>query len=362
MTIPEFKGYFPSVDNMNKEQKDFYQLVKKSLSQCEYIDINGNIGYIFVYIYSLVAKWNRNGFEHLSTFLIQLSELYKHEPKLSNYCLHWAHDCLLGLKRYDEFMDITEPMQAYGTNTHYSNLRINIANFLGHEANHIDVLLMAGGRKTKFIENNEVIYKEKIKEVFYNYSVNHGGWFSIFNLSHATKNSYQHTLFNGVPLLNKPALAFKLHAFYAAYDKITVIKQLSKDAENLARVELGIPKIGEGWVSEIVLFKKLKDEFSSSLVIQHGQPNWLGRQHYDVWFPHWKIAVEYHGKQHFEPVDFFGGEDAYQKTIERDQRKINLSKRHSVKLFVVTESDDISVLINKIRQHIQSNKINAPKI
>lgn len=123
-----------------------------------------------------------------------------------------------------------------------------------------------------------------------------------------------------------------------------------------------MPKVGEGWISETELFRKLQREFSASLVIQHGQPSWLGRQHYDIWFPHWKIAVEYHGKQHFEPIEFFGGVEAFRKTVERDQRKINLSKRHGVKLFVVSEHDDVVELVHKIQLYMSSVKFRVPKI
>lgn len=361
MGVPKFEGYFPSIEDMDSDQRDFYRKVEISLSAGDYIDVEGNIGYVFVYLYNLVGKWDNEGFEQLSEFLTRLSELYKHESKLSDYCLFWAHDCLLGLERYEEYLNITEPKQAFGTSTHHSNLRLNISSFLGEEPNHIDVLLMAGGRKTKFIENNEALYRTKVKDVFEDYSTKHGGWFALFQSWGASGGGYEHTLFSGAPLWEKPSLSFKLKAFYSAYDKLSVIKQLSKDAENLAREEMGVPKIGEGWVSETQLFKKLQHEFSSSLVIQHGQPTWLGRQHYDIWFPHWKVAVEYHGKQHFEPVEFFGGEEAFRKTVERDKRKISLSKRHGVKLFVVTEDDDISELIHKIRIHMSSRKVGAPK-
>ena len=45
--------------------------------------------------------------------------------------------------------------------------------------------------------------------------------------------------------------------------------------------------------------------------MQHGRPNWLGRQHFDVGFQEENIAVEYQGAQHDKPVDYFGGEKAF---------------------------------------------------
>jgi hypothetical protein len=111
----------------------------------------------------------------------------------------------------------------------------------------------------------------------------------------------------------------------------------------------GIPKIGEGWIEETALFRFLTDEFKAVKIVHGGQPAFLGNQHYDIWFPEWKIAVEYHGRQHFEPVKFFGGEDGFKATIERDLRKLEISKLNNVHLIVVKEGYDRAQLIEEIR-------------
>ena len=123
---------------------------------------------------------------------------------------------------------------------------------------------------------------------------------------------------------------------------------------------MGVPQIGEGWISETELFRKLEAEFSITTVIQHGQPKWLGRQHFDIWLPNWKIAVEYHGKQHFEPVEFFGGKESFEKTVERDLRKIEIAKKNGVKLIVVTADYDLDNLIQEIHAISLRRKISAP--
>ena len=42
---------------------------------------------------------------------------------------------------------------------------------------------------------------------------------------------------------------------------------------------------------------------------------------YDVYICGLKIAIEYQGKQHFEPVDFFGGKDSFENQQYRDRSK-----------------------------------------
>ena len=150
--------------------------------------------------------------------------------------------------------------------------------------------------------------------------------------------------------------SLKSSCFYAARDYSDTIRFLSKEAENKARHIAGVPKIGEGWISETALFRKLEAEFSNTKVVQHGRPTWLGRQHFDIWFPNWKIAIEYHGRQHFEPVEFFGGKEAFHKSVERDKRKADLSKRHGVKLLVVTETDNHDDIVQDIKKHCAKKK------
>lgn len=89
-----------------------------------------------------------------------------------------------------------------------------------------------------------------------------------------------------------------------------ISEQLSKffrPAEDAYRVHEGIPKIGEGWISETDLFYKIKNHFANHVVIQHGRPSWLGKQHLDIYFPNENIAIEYQGAQHYKPIDIFGG-------------------------------------------------------
>lgn len=50
----------------------------------------------------------------------------------------------------------------------------------------------------------------------------------------------------------------------------------------------------------------------------------------DFYLPEYNVAIECQGAQHFFPVDLFGGEDFYNKTLERDNAKHNLCKEHGI--------------------------------
>ncbi|MDE0316614.1 MAG: hypothetical protein OXM61_17145 [Candidatus Poribacteria bacterium] len=74
----------------------------------------------------------------------------------------------------------------------------------------------------------------------------------------------------------------------------------------------------------------------------------------------WEIAVEYHGRQHFEPVEFFGGKEAFHKTVGRDKRKATLAKNHSVKLLIVTETDNQDDIVRDINDILNKRKVLPP--
>jgi hypothetical protein len=117
---------------------------------------------------------------------------------------------------------------------------------------------------------------------------------------------------------------------------------------NTLRSRLGLPKIGEGWINETKLFYQIKEIFSEHVVVHHFKPNWLGKQHFDIYFPFLNIAIEYQGKQHYEPVEFFGGQSAYLKNIERDNRKKILAEAQKCDLIYVDPDYDLNEVCNRI--------------
>lgn len=128
-------------------------------------------------------------------------------------------------------------------------------------------------------------------------------------------------------------------------------RQIIHNAEDLYRESIGMPKVGEGWISETELFYKISNYFKNDEVVQHASPKWLGKQHLDIYLPKWNIGIEYQGAQHYEPIDYFGGQDSLEKTIERDMRKKILCDKHDCNLICVDDGyvfTEISKEIEKI--------------
>ena len=128
-----------------------------------------------------------------------------------------------------------------------------------------------------------------------------------------------------------------------------VLKKLLRECENVVREERGLPRVGEGWVSETKLFKELCEVFPNERVIQHAQPAWLGQQHLDVYFPSRNAAIEYQGAQHQRPVGFFGGEKTFENQQERDRKKRQLCEKYKCRLIYAYPDYSISDIERQIR-------------
>lgn len=48
-----------------------------------------------------------------------------------------------------------------------------------------------------------------------------------------------------------------------------------------------------------------------------------------------RLAFEYQGRQHYEPVTFFGGEEAHKKILRRDNTKRRICEQRGISLFEV---------------------------
>lgn len=101
------------------------------------------------------------------------------------------------------------------------------------------------------------------------------------------------------------------------------------------------------WVSEERVYTLTKALYKDCAVVYQHRPFFLrspfgGQMSYDVFISKLNVAIEYQGKQHFEPVDFFGGKESFEQLQIRDQEKAKLSKENGIKLVYINYWEDIS--------------------
>ena len=107
------------------------------------------------------------------------------------------------------------------------------------------------------------------------------------------------------------------------------------------------------WKSEELMLECVKKVFKNRKVIHQYRPYFLGQQTYDVFVCGENIAFEYQGKQHFEPVDIFGGKEGLENNKKRDLRKAKISKENGIKLIYINYWEDVTVdlIINKLEEY-----------
>ena len=57
---------------------------------------------------------------------------------------------------------------------------------------------------------------------------------------------------------------------------------------------------------------------------------------YDFYLPQYNLLIEYHGKQHYEPIKLFGGLENFNKQKEHDARKESYAKFKNINLMVIS--------------------------
>lgn len=65
-------------------------------------------------------------------------------------------------------------------------------------------------------------------------------------------------------------------------------------------------------------------------------PETGGRMHYDLFLPQYRLALEYHGRQHHEPTELYPSEQACEAQQRRDRLKAELSYEADVELHSLT--------------------------
>ena len=107
------------------------------------------------------------------------------------------------------------------------------------------------------------------------------------------------------------------------------------------------------WKSEELVFNLTKKLYKDYQVVYQYRPYFLqtenGNMSYDVYICGLKVAIEYQGKQHFEPVEYFGGKEHFEKQQERDKLKAELSKENGVRLVYINYWEDITPALIRSR-------------
>jgi hypothetical protein len=269
-----------------------------------------------------------------------IEDFRQRHPAFSDFYARWYLSDLSTIEGdFTKALEIFPDISVSSTNTFLANWRLNLKALANKTCNADDVLTIFLKRLTSFGRMNIELVAQCLDSLLKTWAHDHQSDplpYIVGKYTHLKTN--QHYLFTGSPYL----IPFQepIYHFYEIPEFEQIIRDLSREAENTVREERGIPRVGEGWVSETELYYKVRKWFPEHQVIQHARPSWLRQQHLDIFIPQLAIALEYQGQQHNKPVEYFGGQEAFEKTRQRDQKKYRLCQKYHVKLIYVQESYD----------------------
>ena len=116
----------------------------------------------------------------------------------------------------------------------------------------------------------------------------------------------------------------------------------------------------EGELRQFLINHEIKFEQEKSF-------DWLRfkrKMYLDFYLPEFKIGIECQGGPHFFPVDMFGGEEFFEKTLKRDKIKHDLCEEHGITVLYYSNAsvdypypviESFNALLDEIRNHGNKN-------
>lgn len=362
--IEPFFCYYPERENLNSKQVACYKKIKVELDSGRFVYVGDNQSYIFLYINEVLKKVKKKkDVANIVTVLESLRALYKGDELLIFFIEHWLADSYVIQGKYNEAMELyklRDHVDALWSLKNKLNIPLSLKDlpsqlWKNHYTSFVNDKLEQADKylelaiKEKGYDNNWI--QEIIKKKTEKLDLAEDKKIMEYPLFRATRYGYH---------LNKlnTDIQFVYYGEIIGWKKLEKIcKELSREAENLLRVALGVPRVGEGWVSETALYYKVKEFLSDYEVVHHYRAEWLGRQHLDIYIPKLHIGIEYQGEQHFKPIDIFGGLDAFLKNQKRDAEKREKCKKVNVTLIEVLPNYDFESVKYEIRKHIPTISI-----
>ncbi len=143
---------------------------------------------------------------------------------------------------------------------------------------------------------------------------------------------------------------YSLIGYNNHYDKVRITCPVHGEFEQGAGSHLagvGCPECcesrGEREISSWLLRKKINFQKQKTF----NNCKYKRQLYFDFYLPDYNICFEYDGKQHFEPVVYFGGEDAFNENKKRDSFKNKFCKKHNIHLLRITYKDDVFNTLEK---------------
>lgn len=341
--VPPFAKIMASEEDMDKNQQHFFMRWIENWNKGKALAIDGYISYLFCYVYKVLALPP----EDVSQQLIRLKKAYPLERKFHEYCDAWLSDSYVLQGQYKKALCAFPSIDINSRSATCTEHLLSIKLMTGDHLTGLDLLTLNGPKVTKWGKEH-LSQVAHFLDIILNVLEKHKGC-NLLNYWKTTTTSCPYSVYRGTPRSSSADIS--VYLFSQNKEIIKFIREKTREAENTVREEMKIPLVGEGWIGETELYYAISDALTDTQVIQHARPEWLGRQHLDVFIPEYAVAIEYQGAQHDKPIEYFGGEEAFLATKKRDAAKKLKCLKNNVKLIEVRPGYNLSELIRMVREY-----------
>ena len=364
--MPQEIPHLPIRTGRTREQKEFYKLWLTSWQDKRPIDIENEFGYLFDYALSLFRNTQtESDLAKLESELLELQKTYpftnwKDSGSFHYHAIRYRADSQIACKNYRQAIKILSEAYSLFIPARVETI-LSLKLYIGDDIEGQDLLFLLGVPKVTIwgranwklvVKVSNKLLDEKRKELG---SAILPTWAKKSKLALENQNPPRNTSYT-CELFGVVTKRFRTSIPYYLFTNVSLFSfslgEVSRNIENIARENRGLPRIGEGWVSETELYYAMKDAFPKINVFQHASPEWLGRQHLDVYIPAKKIALEFQGKQHDEPIEFFGGKEGFLTTQKRDAKKMRLCEEHGVRLIYIRAGYSLEDVLREIKKRV----------
>ena len=345
---PPFKQYFASVSNMNAQQREFYEGWLKAWQRGKQVDVAGQISYLFCYVYSVLEQGAKKALPEL----IKVRDAYSGEEDFVGYCSQWISDCFVLLSKYNEAIKVYPRLSPDSRSSLATSHLLSLKVLVGQHVTGRDILTLLGSRVTEF-------GKKHLNEVMKYTDVLLRGYEQENRTNILTEwlkdsSQFRYTVFRGT--YSSSSANIMAYDFSGNKKVMNFVSQLTREAKNTVREEGGLPKVGEGWITETQLCYEIKSALPGMQVLHHARPEWLRNQHLDIYIPELCTAIEYQGIQHQLAVEHFGGDQAFIRRKRLDALKERRCQRNGVRLIYVYPDYVLSDIIENLTVDQALNK------
>ena len=359
------------------EQRRFYETWLRKWKDGTPIPIDGQVSYLFCYLYSIFDQYadkqppkvieskdanikisptitsqigniSSKGADKILSELTKVRDIYSNEI-IVPYCNRWISDCFVILGRYRDALEAIQKTLIPGTRLSFAtDYTLSLKLLVGAHVAGNDVLTLYGPRVTAFGKKHLDQISQYIDINLRAYELRNG--INILEEWGKASSRKPYQVFVGTPYVSSTGIE---SCYFSQNGNIaSFVEQLTREAENTVREELGLPKVGEGWIGETELYYNIKAAFTNHEVQQHARPAWLHNQHLDIYIPDLHVAIEYQGIQHQLSIEHFGGEEAFKHRQLLDTRKLRCCKRNDVRLIYVYPDYILQGVVEEIRREI----------